>query len=331
MTAWRRVGPAGTIRCRALRFQRRARSPRSASPTVTLDRRTGDQATQVSVVGASIGHRNEVDTARVDDVVTARWWILRQSGTTAVLCATNETARRLNARMQAIRLATGELAGPALRLPSGEHLYVGDVVATRRTVRTVRTDRGAMVKNRATWTITGIDRNGSVTVTGTDRTITLRHDYVARYVELAYAETIHAAQGHTVDHALLVVDGPIDGPIDGHGIYVGMTRGRHSNDALVVTEPGATARDTLADALSRSWLDRPPRDRTRPRPPRPHRTPRPPAESPDSEPRHPRAQPLDVCRISARRRFGTKRPYRRWGAWTVARRRGLPENHKNGS
>jgi conjugative relaxase-like TrwC/TraI family protein len=199
-------------------------------------------------------HRlHDVTTARIDETVTARWWILRRTGSTAVLCATNETARRLNARMQAARLAAGELTGPGLRLPSGEQLYVGDVVATRRNDRAARTDRGAMVKNRVTWIVTSIGDDGSLTVSGTDGTITLQPEYVGRHVELAYAETIHAAQGRTVDRSILVVDGPIDG----HGVYVGMTRGRESNEALVITEPGATARDTLADALSRSWLDRP--------------------------------------------------------------------------
>jgi ATP-dependent exoDNAse (exonuclease V) alpha subunit len=196
---------------------------------------------------------HDVTTSRIDESVAARWWILRRTGSTSVLCATNESARRLNARMQAARFAAGELSGPALLLPSGGQLYVGDVVATRRNDRTTRTDRGAMVKNRATWNINDIGGDGSLTVTGTDGTITLQSEYVGRYVELAYAETIHAAQGRTVDHSLLVVDGPIDG----HGVYVGMTRGRESNDAFVVTEPGTTARDALADALSRSWLDRP--------------------------------------------------------------------------
>ncbi|MDT5256110.1 MAG: UvrD-like helicase C-terminal domain, partial [Mycobacterium sp.] len=40
-------------------------------------------------------------------------------------------------------------------------------------------------------------------------------------VELGYAQTVHGAQGATVDHSLLIVDGPIDG----RALYVGMTRG----------------------------------------------------------------------------------------------------------
>jgi hypothetical protein len=59
--------------------------------------------------------------------------------------------------------------------------------------------------------------------------------YLARNAELAYAGNVHVAQGRTVDTAhLLVTD-----TLSRQALYVGMTRGRESNTAHVVT--GTTA------------------------------------------------------------------------------------------
>ena len=99
----------------------------------------------------------------------------------------------------------------------------------------------------------GASRCGKSRAAGPDGTIELPADYVNRHVELGYAETIHAGQGRTVDHGILV----IDGPVDAHGVYVGMTRGRHTNHVFVASPDATPARELLDDALSRSWLDRP--------------------------------------------------------------------------
>jgi hypothetical protein len=72
-------------------------------------------------------------------------------------------------------------------------------------------------------------------------------------VELAYAQTSHANQGRTVDRSFLL----LDGPADTRGVYVPMTRGRHSNEAFVVVEGEQTAIDVLAQALARDWIDEP--------------------------------------------------------------------------
>lgn len=62
-----------------------------------------------------------------------------------------------------------------------------------------------------------------------------------------------AGQGRTVDHSLVLVDGPIDAA----GLYVPMTRGRLSNDVWVVTDRSAPgdAMDVLADVMRRRWVD----------------------------------------------------------------------------
>jgi hypothetical protein len=73
-------------------------------------------------------------------------------------------------------------------------------------------------------------------------------------VALAYAVTVHKAQGLTVDHGLLVVNRNTSAK----HLYVGMTRGRANNIACVIAEPvgdehtqgrGTTASDILAACL----------------------------------------------------------------------------------
>jgi hypothetical protein len=108
-----------------------------------------------------------------------------------------------------------------------------------------------MVKNRDTWTITGIHRDRSITVTGSTGRIRLPGEYVSTDVELGYAQTSHASQGRTVDVALLLVGSPTDG----RGVYTPMTRGREANHAYVVTEDNQTALDVLGEAISRDWID----------------------------------------------------------------------------
>jgi conjugative relaxase-like TrwC/TraI family protein len=237
-------------------------------PVVTLDRvhRFQNAWEREASLALRAGHseglapyerhgRLHVGTDRqIDDDVVERWTSTRSSADVAVLCATNKGARRLNRLIQAQRLATGELqTARTRRLASGEILHVGDLVVTRRNERTLRTDAGVMVKNRARWTVRAIGEDGGLLLAGADGTVRLPAVYVARTVDLGYAQTIHAAQGRTVDHSILVVDGPIDG----RAVYVGLTRGRQSNDAFVVTNGDRSARDVLGDALARSWVDRP--------------------------------------------------------------------------
>ena len=110
-----------------------------------------------------------------------------------------------------------------------------------------------MIRNRDQWTIDTVHRNGDLTVTGQTGTARLPAHYVQHHVELAYAQTSHATQGRTVDRSILV----LDGPTDVRGVYVPMTRGRHHNDAYIVTTGEDTALDIFADAIGRSWIDRP--------------------------------------------------------------------------
>jgi conjugative relaxase-like TrwC/TraI family protein len=178
----------------------------------------------------------------------------RRGESVALMSNTNHTVDRINQLAQQHRLTSGELNpdGPALHL-GGQRLLVGDEVVTRRNQRDLRTDRGAMVKNRDQWTIEHIHPDGDVTLTGRAGSVRVPGDYARQHLELGYAQTSHATQGRTVDTALLLVDGPIDG----RGLYTPMTRGRHANHAYVATAEGETAADVLTQAISRDWIDQP--------------------------------------------------------------------------
>ncbi len=196
------------------------------------------------------GAADEMEAAIVD-----AWSDARARGESVALMAnTNHTVHRLNELAQQRRITSGELDanGPALDL-GGERLFVGDEVVTRRNQRTLRTDRGIMVKNRDHWTIEHIHPDGAVTVTGHTGTVRLSADYAAKDLELGYAQTSHATQGRTVDVGLLLVDGPVDS----RGVYTPLTRGRQANHAYVVTSGNETAADILTQSIVRDWIDQP--------------------------------------------------------------------------
>jgi conjugative relaxase-like TrwC/TraI family protein len=192
---------------------------------------------------------------RAEHAVTKAWAQHRANGeTVAVLAPGNDTVVRLNQLAQQRRITAGELEPMGRSVVAGQYqLRVGDEIVTRHNDRTLRTDRDEMVRNRARWTIQAITPGGDLVAQGPSGTIRLPHQYVVDHVELGYAQTSHAAQGRTADRSLLL----LDGPTDARGIYVPMTRGRHSNDVYVVTDEDRPATDVVSEALSRDWIDTP--------------------------------------------------------------------------
>jgi len=172
----------------------------------------------------------------------------------ALLAPTNELVDRLNHRCQAHRLQAGDLDVDGRCLEqAGVRLFVGDGIATRRNDRLLVTDQGEMVRNRAQWTITAIHPDHSLTAQGRHGTVHLPARYVAEHVELAYAATAAAAQGRTVDHSLLVVDGSCDV----RNLYVAMSRGTTSNRAYMTLRGEDTAADVFTRCLLSDWIDQP--------------------------------------------------------------------------
>jgi len=183
------------------------------------------------------------------------WADARSNGETVVLSApSNETVARLNHAAQQRRIETGQIDTTGRYVEAGGYrFHVGDEIVTRRNHRQVRTDQGLPVRNRDQWVIDAVHRDGAITTHGVAGTVKLPPDYVAEHVELGYAQTSHAVQGRTVDRSILL----LDGPTDSRGIYVPMTRGRHHNDAYIVTNGEDTAVDIFANSVVNNWIDRP--------------------------------------------------------------------------
>jgi ATP-dependent exoDNAse (exonuclease V) alpha subunit len=178
--------------------------------------------------------------ARLHDAVD------RRGESLAITCTTSATARAINIEIQ--RHRHPHRPKQAVELLDGTRALVGDRIATRRNAPLI-TDAGFPVRNRHTWTVAAVGRDGSLTVTDSGRgTTTLPSDYVARHVELGWAVTGYGSQGITTDHGICVVEPGSSRA----GIYVGMTRGRRHNRALVLDPTGlADPQDSFGAAIAR--------------------------------------------------------------------------------
>jgi hypothetical protein len=113
-------------------------------------------------------------------------------------------------------------------LHDGNRAGASDLVMTRSN------DRALSVANRDVWQLTAIDPTGALRLRHArdGRTAVVGAGYAAEHVELAYATTVHAAQGRTADTSHVVVTAGMDREL----AYVGMTRGRAENHAWIVSD-----------------------------------------------------------------------------------------------
>jgi conjugative relaxase-like TrwC/TraI family protein len=181
--------------------------------------------------------------------------------TSLLIAADNATVARLNARARLHRITTGQVEPDGIELHSGNHVGLGDHIVTRLNNRRLpygsNTSHRQYVKNGDHWTVIHRWPDGSLTVQNhIGDTVTLPTAYVQQSVELAYATTAHRAQGATVDTAHLLVTEQLTRAL----MYVGMTRGRDTNNAYVATHqtttdlhephPEQTMQDVLEAVLS---------------------------------------------------------------------------------
>jgi conjugative relaxase-like TrwC/TraI family protein len=220
----------------------------------SLQLRRGDPA----ALDAYFDH-GRVTAGTFDELVTeaARQWIelTAAGGRVAVAAETNEHVDALNAAIQQARRHRGQLGDRMAAVAGGETAAVGDVVATRRNYRTVRTDRGEPVRNRDLWTVAGVGGDGGLTVSHLDGhgQITLPADYVRGHVRLGYAATAHGYEGDNVDVGL----GVATDATSLRALYVALTRGRQENRLLVVADDIDHARDVLEQVLTNDRADIP--------------------------------------------------------------------------
>ncbi|WP_181779357.1 MobF family relaxase [Pseudonocardia pini] len=205
------------------------------------------------------------------EAAAARGWLAdtldgRES---LLVVGSNESAAHVSAelRSQLVDLGLVEARGVELGR-QGTVAGVGDLVQARRNgweLQGLFGNARAPI-NRQTYRIADVLDDGGVVVTERDgTTLTLPAAYVSRDLTLAYATTVHAAQGRTVDTAHAVVEHGTDPA----AIYVALTRGRDRNSAYMVTRstpddspPGqtTTVQRRAAAAVLSGCLDRDRRD-----------------------------------------------------------------------
>ena len=214
-----------------------------AYAALSLRMRTGDDPNAVFNAlhrrGSIVIHPSDVE----------RTAALAEAGASGdlVVADTREHVASLNAAIRDRRRAehvTGDSAD-STATARGERIGLGDRVATRRN------DPDLGVANRQTWTVTGIGDDGSLTLRGRGRDRVLPAEYATRFVELAYATTVHGAQGETVDRAHVAI-GDTTGAA---AAYVAMTRGRNGNTAHLVAESVEEARRQWVEVFARDRAD----------------------------------------------------------------------------
>lgn len=151
----------------------------------------------------------------------------------------NEQAALLAARVRAdlVRAKMVDEEGVTLRTGREDHGVEtkagrGDLIQLRRNNRHITAENGDFAVNRTVATVTGISDDGAMTVRLEDGALMhLPAAYVADHVELAYASTVHGAQGRTVG----TTHGLVGENTSREALYVTMTRGEGGNWAYVIT------------------------------------------------------------------------------------------------
>lgn len=223
----------------------RFRDPDYAALTLRL-RDAGDRERALVVAGELAEHGH---VARVDHHEAARGrmidayfeWHARGKRVTLV-SGTNAEADAINDAIQQRRVDRGELDVRVAAWGIGQQrILVGDIVQTRRN------DQLTGVENRAQWIVRGIrdEYVSLVSVSDSGEVARVSTEYAREHLQLAYASTVHGVQGDTADASVVGPD------VDAAGLYVGLTRGRLSNVAIVVARTDAAALERLAESMQR--------------------------------------------------------------------------------
>ena len=245
----------GSGRTHQLETIHRFNHPWEAAASLAL--RNGDPA-----VLDTYEAKGRINAGSLDQHLTAIVGVYSDSRATghslAITTTTNEHVLLVNQTIQTHLISVGKL-NPNVRAEGalGQHLYIGDQIATRANNRQLKTSHGDIVRNRELWTITGIHPGGDLTARRheSDDNVVLPAKYVAEHVHLGYAATEHGNQSDT-RHASLTLVTPTT---TGRGLYVAMTRGRETNLAYVITsEPNTeAARAVLEGVLASDRADIP--------------------------------------------------------------------------
>ncbi|WP_271175444.1 AAA family ATPase [Leifsonia poae] len=166
----------------------------------------------------------------------------RRGESIALVTATHSEAQAICDAIQARRIASGDLeVDRSATGQSGQRVFVGDVVQTRRN------DRASGVENRQGWVVRNISET-HLTLVSTSDSSNLRRvttEYANSHLHLGYASTVYGVQGETTDRSVV-------GPgVDAAGLYVGLTRGRTKNEVVVIAGTPQGASSELAATMQR--------------------------------------------------------------------------------
>jgi conjugative relaxase-like TrwC/TraI family protein len=181
------------------------------------------------------GRMRGADQEAAMDRAASMWLADHLRGKNVLLLAgSNSEAADLSRRIQAELIQLGTVQPPQAALSDGNQAGIGDLIRAR--LNTKINAAGRELTNRDTLQITGWhgphaqvrrrELDGSWT-----SPFPVPRAYLADSAELDYAGNTHVGQGRTVDTAHLL----ITGTLSRRSLYVGMSRGRESNTAYIVT------------------------------------------------------------------------------------------------
>ncbi|MEV8213956.1 AAA family ATPase [Leifsonia sp. NPDC077715] len=164
----------------------------------------------------------------------------------ALVTATHAEAQAVSEDIQARRVATGAVdTRGCVTGMEGQPIFVGDVVQTRR--NNAKID----VQNRQNWIVRQVAGDHVLLASANDSTDLrkITHAYAGSHLHLAYATTVYGVQGETTDVSVV-------GPgVDAAGLYVGMTRGKTDNRAIVLAPTRARATEQLVETMQRQAVE----------------------------------------------------------------------------
>jgi hypothetical protein len=181
------------------------------------------------------GRMRGADQDAAMDRAASMWLADHLRGKSVLLLAgSNSEAADLSRRVQAKLIQLGTVQRPRAALSDGNQAGIGDLIRAR--LNTKINSSGRQLTNRDTLKITGWHglhvqvRRRELDGTWT-RPFLIPWAYLADSAELDYAGNTHVGQGRTVDTAHLLVTATLSR----RSLYVGLTRGRESNTAHIVT------------------------------------------------------------------------------------------------
>ena len=248
------VGPGGMFHLLAeeagaieLEGLRRFAHPWEAKASLALRaRRPWVIATYSAQGRISSGSREEIISAALE-----AWSANRGARRSVVISATDHaTVDELANAIRALRVAAGEVEPAGIRI-GAQRVGKGDEVVSLKNDRRLVSSTGRWVRNGERWVVT--ERHGSeleLSCLSDGGRIVVSGDYVADHLALSYALTVHKAQGMTADAAVCVVSPAMTAS----ALYVGMTRGREENRALVLTEPAEVDHQRIAPLMPEEVL-----------------------------------------------------------------------------